>query len=227
MRKTLIIIVGTALFVTATIYAPICFKPLNKLVISTVEKRLETKLAFGSLRFYIWESLIAEKIEALGKGGFGLKAEKATIDYDLTSLVTGRLHVTCRLDRVKFYKGSPLIDSVTDLLYIEPLGNITFDRMDADLFVGMEDTITQDLRLTSDKIRILGDAHSDKEDNVRCFLRFYLSDDIVKDIPDELKGTLLKSEGEGWSSLHVGIIGNYSKPIFRILTEGFKLNISS
>lgn len=227
MKKFTIAVLIISLFIAFTIYVPLSFYPLNNLLLNLLEKRLEAKIAYRSLKIYLWRSLTAEGIEALGKGGFGLSAEKGSIDYDLMSIITGRLHLVCELENVKFYKGSSIINSLSDILHMQPLGNVTFKSIEGNIFVGRFNTLTQDLTLLSDKIKIFGNAVTDRDDNIMCLLYFFMKDDLVNEIPEEIRDSLLHKEEGPWSSIYVGIMGNYKKPLLRIITDRFRMNISS
>lgn len=227
MRKNIIALFIIIVFLILSVYIPISFSPLNKGLINLLEKRLDAEIECRSLKIYIWRSLIANGVEVFGKGGFALSADNVIVDYDLVSLMTGRFHLTCNLENVKFYKSSSIINSLSDMLHIQPLGNLTFKTINAKVYVGKSDTLTQDLTLLSDKIKIFGNAITDKDDTIMCFLYFFLKDDIVDEMPKEIRNPLLQKEEGPWSSVYVGIMGDYKKPVLRIMTERFRMNISS
>ena len=227
MKKRIITLTSILLLIAATTYAPISFGPLNTLLIKLVEKRLDARIACRSLKIYLWRCLVADDIQVIGRGGFALSAEKATIHYDLVSIVTGRFHMRCNLDNGKFYRGGTIMNSLSDILYIQPLGNTTFETVQADLFVGRRDTVAHNLLLSSDKIKISGGALTDTNNNIKCLLSFSLDEDLTKEMPDEIKGSLFKNEQGARSNISVGIMGNYKKPTLRIMTERFRMKISS
>lgn len=226
MKRTIAALLIPMILVFITVLVPISFGPLNEALIRIIENRVGAKISCRSLNIYVWRSLVAEGVKAVGKGGFALSAEKAEISYDLTSLITGRLHVSCRLSDVKFYKGTTVMDSISDMLFIEPLGDMAFEKVKVDLFIGKQDTITHDLSLLSDNIRIYGKAFSDKDDNIKCLLRFDLKDELLKEIPEEIRGAIFNKEEDAWSNINVGLMGNYGKPNIRIITERIRMNIA-
>lgn len=225
MKK--IIIAAIAVLILASFFMPISLYPLNRLILNIAGDRLDAKINCSSLKINIWRYIAADNIEVVGKGGFGLTAEKLRVDYDLTSLVTGRLHLSCNLGNIKFYRSGTIMSSVSDMLNIRPIGNRAFENASAELFVGKNDTITQDLFLIGDDVKIAGDAVTGKDDTIICLLRFFLNDSITEEIPEELRGSLLNKEDGPWSSIHIGIMGNYEKPRLRIITDRFKMNIST
>ncbi len=225
-RKIIIALAIICTLVVLSVYIPVSFYPLNKTLIWLLEKRLDAKVACRSLKIYIWRSLVAEGVEALGKGGLALTAEKAVIDYDLISLITGRLQLKCNLDNVRFFKGSSIMNSLTDILQIQPLGNLTFHTMQSNFYVGRRDTLTQDLTLLSDKIKIFANAVTDRDDNIVSLLYFFLRDEIADEMPKELRDSLLQKEEGPWSSIYLGIMGNYKQPRLRLMTERFRMNIA-
>ena len=226
-KKTVLFTAITAALITATFYAPISFRPLNIFILKALEERLDAKIACRSVTIYLWRSIKAEGFQALGKGGFAISADSVMVQYDPISIFTGRLHVKCSLSGVKFYKGGTIMNSISDMLNIEPLGNTTFRTAEADLFVGWQDTLTHNLILESDKMKIRGNALTDIERNINCFLCFSIKKDIADEIPDEIRDSLFKKETDSWTSVYVGIMGNYKKPLLRIMTDRFRINISS
>jgi len=224
MKKILLVLLLLSLL---TIYVPISFYPINRLLINALEDRLDAEIDCRSLKIYLWRSLVAKDVEAMGKGGFALSAENVVIDYDLISIVTGRLHAKCGLENVKFYKGGSIMNSLSDILQIKPLGNTTFKTVQADFYIGKDDTLTQNLTLLSDEIKILGNATTDKDNAIMCLLYFSIRDYVVSEIPKEIRDSLLQKEEGPWSSIYIGIMGNYKEPILRIITERFRINISS
>jgi len=226
IAKRIIVSAVICVIFIVTLYVPVSFYPLNKILISLVEKRLDVDIALRSFKIYLWRSITANGLEALGEGGFALRAESATIDYDLISLSTGRLRLSCELENVEFYEAGSIINSLTDMLQIRPLGDITFKTARADLYVGKNDTLTQNLYLVSDRLKIFGNAVTDKDNNITCLLYFFLNREIVKEMPDKLRDSLLKKEDNQWSSMHVGIIGNYKEPKLSLITGQFRMNIS-
>ena len=227
MKKSIIVLSAMGLLIAMPAYVPLALNPLNKALIYALENRLNAKIKCRSLNVRLWRSVTASGIEALGSGGFAIKADRAVIDYDFLSLVTGRLHVKCKLEEAKFYKKSSIASSVTDLLHIEPIGNTTFNTVQGNFYVGRLDTLTQDLALIGNDIKIYINAVTDKNDNIKGLIRFFISDKIATDIPDEIRGTALQKEKGPWSSIDIGIMGNYQTPSIRIMTERFRMNILS
>ncbi|MBL7069480.1 MAG: hypothetical protein ISS34_06440 [Candidatus Omnitrophica bacterium] len=225
-KKKIILIAVIGILLVVTIYVPISFYPLNKLLIGVIEKRIDADITLRSFKIHLRRSLAATGIEVFGKGGFALRADSVEIDYDLISLTTGRLHLSCNLENVEFYEGGSIINSLTDMLQIRPLGGITFKTAHADLYIGKNDTLTQNLRLVSDKLKIFGNAVTDKDNNIFCLLYFFLNKEIVKEMPEALRNSLLKKEDNQWSSMHLGIMGNYKKPRLSLITGQFRMNIS-
>lgn len=227
MKKFLIALAVVLALGVYSVYLPISFYPLNRAILKQLEKRLEAKIECRSLKIYPWRSFAAKGVTALGKGGFGLSADSVVLDYDLLSLTTGRLHVTCNLRDVNFYKTSTIMVSLTDLLQIKPLGNFTFNAVRGDLHVGKHDTLTQNLAFLSENIKIFGNATTDTENNITSLLYFFFSDTVIKEMPNELREVLLKKEEGSWYSLYVGITGNYREPLLNIRTEKFRMNIAN
>lgn len=226
MKKAALALLVLSLVVVVTWYVPISLKPLNAFLIGQIGDRLDAEIKCGTFRIFLWDRLELEDLEAFGRGGFALSADKGRVEYNLASIIGGRLHVRCGLKKVRFYQGGTIMNSLSDMLYIDPIGNITFDDAMVEFFVGKEDTITHNLELASEKIRITGNALTDIKDNLRCRLRFYLSEEIAQGIPEEIRGTLLSQEGEGWYMAQVNIVGNYKKPVLRIMTQFLRMNIS-
>jgi hypothetical protein len=224
-RLTIAALLATGLVFAATLYLPVDIPPVNRILISVLEERLGAKVDYGSLRIYLWRSIQAERVEAMGSGGLAMTADKVAIEYDPLSLSAGRLRVTCDLEDVRFYR-SAVIASLSDLLQIEPLGDMTFNEVRLELFVGARDTITDNLTMTSDKIVVRGSAFTDRDDNILCALEVKVHDDLTRDIPGEIRGSLFKDEPGPWSSVPVRIAGNYSSPRFSIITDYLRLNIS-
>lgn len=225
MKKTLITLLVVLLVLILSIHIPISFYPLNKILINLLEKRLDAQIICRSLKIYIWRSIVAEGVRARGKGDIALSAKNAVINYDPISLITGRLHLRCDLENVNFYKTGSIINSLSDLLHIPPLGNLSFKTIEGDFYVGRHNTITHNLTFLGDKIKIFGNALTDKDNSIRCFLYFFLKNDIVNEMPKDIQDSLQR-EDDQWSSIYVGIMGNYQRPLLRIITERFRMNIS-
>lgn len=227
MRRSTISILIIGALLIFTIYVPIPLGPLKIILIKIFETRLDADIKCRSLKIHTWRSITAKEVEAYGKGGFALSAESVVFDYNIASVLTGRLHITCNLEDVKFYRSSSIINSLTDMLHIKPLGNQTFNTVRADLFVGRRDTLTQNLTMLSDEMKIFGNAITDRDDNIMSLLYIHLKEKVADDIPNEIRDALLKKEDGPWSSLYIGIMGNYRTPMLRIITERFRMNISS
>jgi hypothetical protein len=225
MKKFLAIFFVIIAFAVMVPHIPISFYPLNRLLIRAAESRLKAEIRCRSLELYAGRKLVAKGIEAIGKGGFGLNAESAVIAYDPVSVITGRLHLACDFKNVNFYRAGSIMNSLSDMLQMRPLGDLTFDSITGDLYVGMTDTITQDINLTSDTLRIRGNAVTRRDDTILCFLKFLLKDEAAEDIPEEVRRSLLKKEEGSWSSIFVGIMGDYRKPSLRIITDHFRMNV--
>jgi len=227
MKKTALIALAVLILYAVTTHVPLVF-PLNALFIKAVERRLDADILARSFKIYLWRSLAATEIEATGKGGFGLRAEKARVDYDLFSFfATGRLRLECSLEGVKLGKSNSIINSLVDMLQLEPMENVAFDTVSAELYVGVKDTITKNLSLVSDKLKIFGSATTDMDDNITCLLQLHINEEITGQMPSVMREGLLKKEDGPWSSMHFGIIGNYSRPQIKIITERFRMNISN
>ncbi|MFH1753432.1 MAG: hypothetical protein ABH875_04545 [Candidatus Omnitrophota bacterium] len=226
-NKRISVLAITSALIAATFYAPISFRPLNIFLTKAVEKRLDAKVSCRSVRLYLWRSITADGVKALGKNGFAVSADKASLEYDLLSLFSGRLHVKCSLSDVKFYKGSMVMNSLSDMLNIEPLGNMTFKAAEADLYLGWRDTVTHNLAIKNDNIKISGNALTDIESNINCLLCFSLKDEMTEEMPNEIRESLFRKEAGAWTSVCIGIMGNYKKPMLRIMTDNFRINISS
>ena len=54
-----------------------------------------------------------------------------------------------------------------------------------------------------------------------------MNEEITGQMPAVMREGLLKKEDGPWSSMHFGIIGNYSRPRIKIITERFRMNISN
>jgi len=210
-----------------SIYMPVSFGALNSLLVRNLEKRLHADISYDALRVYLWRSLTVDGLKGIGKGGFGFDADKVTVDYDLTSLVTGRLHLRCSFENARFYRSGNIVGSLVDMLQIEPLGNLTFKSIEGDLFVGRQDTLTQNFAMVSDNIKVFGNASTDIDDDIRVMAYILLNESLVDTIPKEIRGTLLQKEEGPWSSIYVRIMGNYKKPNLRIMTDRFRMNIAS
>lgn len=226
MKRRLIIFLIITLSIALSIYVPVSFYPLNKIILMAAEKRLDAKISCRNIKIYLWRSIIAKDIEAVGKGGFTVKADNGVIDYDLASLVTGRLHLRCGLENARFSRRSSIMNALTDLLGIEPIDGSAFHTVRGDFYVGRNDTLTQDLVFLNNGVKIIANSFTDREDNIRGSLYLFLNDDITKDIPQEVRVVLLRKEDGPWSSIYVGIMGNYERPSLRIMTERFKMNIA-
>ncbi len=213
--------------IALALYGPIKFNPIKRAFIYALEKRLDAKISCRSLKIRPGRYIVISGLDANGKGGFGLTAKEVRFNYNLVSLITGRLHIRCNLEEVNLYKTSTIIDSLSGMLQIESLGNVLFDVVQADLFVGTTNTLAHNLIFLSNKIKIFGDALTERDNTIMCNFLLLLKDDLISDIPDEIRSSLLKSEGDSWSSLHVGIMGNYKKPSLRIITDRFRMNITS
>lgn len=226
-KKRVLFTAIIAALITATFYAPVSFRPLNIFILKALEEKLDAKITCRSVTIYLWRSIKAEGFQALGKKGFAVSADSVVVQYDPLSIFTGRLHVKCSLNNVKFYKGGTIMNSISDILNIEPLGKTIFKTAKADLYVGWRDTLTHNLLFESDKVRIRGNALTDIEKNINCFLCFSIKKDMTEEIPDEIRDSLFKKEAGSWTSVCVGIMGNYQKPMLRIMTDHFRINISS
>jgi hypothetical protein len=226
MRKRLLYLLIITLAIVLTIYVPISFYPLNKAVIAAAEERLDAKISCRSLKIYLWRSVVARGVEAVGKGGFIVTADNTTIDYDLISLLTGRLHLKCSMENVKFPKASSIMNSLTDLLQIGRLSERPFHTVRGDFYVGRDDTLTQNLALLSDDLKILANACTDRDDNINSSVYFFLNEKIVSGIPRQVREGLLRKVDGPWYSIDIGIMGNYERPALRIMTEHFKMNIT-
>jgi hypothetical protein len=223
LKKAPMVFSVIAAIALLTYYVPIPVFGITRLLLFPIEKRLNADIELGSLKVYLWRSIEAERIAAAGKGGFGLKAESARIGYDLASIVSGRLHIHCELEGVVFYKGGSIMDSVSGALNIDVLGGTAFEKVTGDFFVGPDDTITQDLTLDGEEMKIVANALTDKKDSIRCILTMHLREDLANEIPDRVRGEILEG-GEGpWRKVSVGIMGNYKKPSINIVTERYKL----
>jgi len=227
LKKTAIVSSVIAVIVLLSYYAPIPVFGITKLLLFPIEKRLNADIELGSLRVLLWRSIEAKRIEVAGNGGFGLKAKSVRIEYDLASVVSGRLHIRCEFEGVSFDKGSSIIDSVSSALNIDSLSGATFESVTGDFFVGLDDTITQDLTLEGREIRIVANAMTDKKDSVRCLLTIFLREDLAGGIPESASDSIFKNNEGPWRSFSVGIMGDYKKPSISILTKRYKINLSS
>ncbi len=226
MKKTIIVLLAITILCAITLYVPFSIWPFGRPMLMAIEKRTESKIAFRTLKVFLLRSLEANDVEAVSKEGFGARAGKACIKYDIRSLVTGRLHLVANFEEVSFYKSGTIMTSISDMLCIKPIGNMVFDTLNVDLFIGREDTITHNLILENSQIRIKTKAVIDREDNVSCLIHISVSDALTKDIPDQVRETFFDDEGGGWLGIDIGIMGNYSKPVLRILTKRFRMNIA-
>lgn len=227
MRRGLIIFLIITLAIILSVYLPVSFYPLNKIILTAAGKRLDARISCRNMKIYIWRSIIAKEIEAVGNGGFSVKADKGVIDYDLASLVTGRLHLKCGLENAGFSRRSSIMNALTDLLDIEPIVTNAFHTVRGDFYVGYDDTITQDLVFLNDNVKIIVNAFTDTEDNIRGSLYLFLNDAVTGKIPKEVRAAILRKEDGPWSSIYVGIMGNYQRPALRIMTERFRMNIAA
>jgi len=226
MKRALLILSIIAALSVITVFIPVYSQPLNTAIVKIVEKRLDSHIAYRSLVVYPWRGLVANGLELLSSNSLGLSADHATLSYDIASVATGRLHMKLGLKNVRLYRASLSGARVPKQLYLNLFGDRVFDELGADIFMGQGRTLTSDIRLVSDKLKISGDAFTDTDRNISCFLCLLLSDDAISGIPDELKGSLMRKEEGPWSSTCIGIMGNYRTRALRIFTDRFRMSIS-
>ncbi len=227
MKKFLALLLIVVFILALAVHIPLSIAPLNRIILDRLGQRLNVNIDCRSLKLYLWRSFVAEGVEATGKGGFRLKAENVVIDYDPISLVTGRLHVKCSLEDVMFFEEGSILDAIFSMLDIKPMHGAAFSSISGDFYIGKSDIITRDLAFLSNDFKIYGNGVTDSDTNIMCLLRFFLRDDLADEIPEGIRDTFLKKEEGPWSSLYVGVMGNYKKPVLRIMTDWLRLNIAS
>ena len=227
MKKLIIIILVLILLFVALYFIPISFLPLNRVVSYALEKRLDAHIECESMRLQLFKSLDAEGIKATGKGGIGILIKKGRFSYDLINLVTGRLKVDYTLQGITISGKASILDLITDLLSMEPIKDIKFRDISGVFFIGRNDTITQGMTGIGDYITFYVDGVTRKDGSINLRLRLLLNEKLTSSIPSEVRNFILTKEEGPWSSISIGIAGNYKKPSLRLLSESFHLDIST
>ncbi len=228
MKRTIVIIlIAAGLIGVILYYVPMSLGPLNRLVMYPIEKRLDARIKYDSLTMMPLRHLGVEGIKASGRGGSLVTIGKGDFSYSFISLIaTGRLTIHCKLKDVAVYGRASLLDLIVDLLNIDLLKGIEFTDVEGTFYVGKEDTITQKLKGTGEDFKFDLDGITGKDNSINLRVKLLLNDTLTELIPEEMQKGLLEKEEGGWSSVTMGMTGNYKKPSLRVINKLFRINIS-
>jgi len=228
MKKLIIVFLSLALLLGTFYYFPLSFGPLNKLLIRVLEKRLDAKIDYKSIRLEKLYSLHVEDVNAAGKGGVTIFIKKGEFSYNVMGLFSaGRLEIRTNLEDVVITGKASIVELLSDFLSVGPLKNLSFDTIKGSFFMGKEDTIIQNLTAKSGLIRFNIDGVTQKDNSINLRLRLAVNNKLSESIPKDIWNGYLKKESGPWVSILIGLTGNYKKPSLRLISERFHLDIKT
>lgn len=227
MKKFITFLLILAILGGVFYFVPISFPPLNRLILTVLEKRLDADIDCGSMSVKLFNSIEVENIIASGRNGMMITIKKGAFSYNPVSIfTTRRLHVACSLKDVAVLGKASILELITDLLYMDYFKDVVFNDVKGDFFIGINDTITKKLRGRSRQIKFDADGLTRKDNSINLRLSLSVIEDLVDSVSSEIKDTFLKKEGR-WYSILVGITGNYKKPSLRLMSENFRLDLTT
>jgi len=209
----------------AVIIFPISFKPLAVMMLRPVESKLGKEIDFSISTIRIPKSIHMEKVIIREAGGMLCHLDTLDIKYNIPGMICGKADVVTEISGIRLYKDTAIIDSVTDMLAISRIPDVSFDSASGRLRFYSDAIHLKELRAASPAMRIFGSGWIGGEGILDCELNFSFSKELTDKMPDALKKALLCRDENGWLGMELGVTGNYKRPSIRISADQIELNI--
>jgi len=200
-----------------------------KLYTGYIEKGLEVEVKFLSSPF---RNLLFSKewstdgLKVSGDSGCILETGLLTLRPSLKFLLSGKRDFSLKAANLKFHKDIPILNSLCDLLSIEPFRKVAFDVIEADLMLEGNRLNISALKAEGGYIKISGSGMVDRDQGSIDFdLKFLLSEEVTSRINQRIRKELLREESAGWMSMSVEAVGDYKQPYLKVKSDLLHLNI--
>ena len=188
MRKSINSLIKNALIVLALGIFLICIIPhrsntVAHMVLFPLEKKIQSKIEFASSRTWLPGNISLYDLSIIDENGRLYYSKTANINYNLFDILFKNKVISFDLEKVKFYRGIDLLNSVTNMLIISKIPDVEFKKIV--LTVGLrEDGIDiKNIYAYNNLLRIKGSGWIEKDGSLDCNVNFSFHKDITDKVP--------------------------------------------
>jgi len=230
-RRVLYIISVTILFlVLGAAFVPIARDTAAGLILKSIISRYETKYGctfeFGRVKMRGFDMIQLDGVRVLVKEETAFYSNTLFAKINSRGVLSRGIKAGLLLKDVRFYRKGALSNKLSEILSIESVPIANFDVISCGLEVkGGSNIVLSDIQAISQRVRIFADATIDGSFGVASTAKVLLSRDITSQIPDMVRGAILKREDDDWMSIALEVKGSLASPSVTIASRLIKLEI--
>lgn len=187
------------------------------------------EIAYRQLKVTRMNEFLFDGLTVKQKGGMGLFAASARVDFSWKSADLRRIATAFDLKKVNFLTGAPgkpqSFNNIDGLVAAPFNSAVQYENISGKIYQEPDGVRIEDLMARSSqlKMRLTGTLKDDSR--ISSDITIYFADSLTGKIPAEYLLMVLKDEGPGWKSLSVRLEGDFAKPSIQVSGKLFRLNI--
>lgn len=232
MTKALTIVILCLLLMIAIViivdHVGISSSFVKNIILKRIGQALDRKIEAKEFVLYPSRGIYTKGLYIQAKDNFFLKAESASLTYDLKDILKKSLKARLLFSDVKLVsKERTLLKAIFDAMSLTGVEAFNFDTVKADLLL-LPDVIRVDsLDAQGQDVRIHASGSSLRDKSIDFDIQIMLSSRIVQAAPNFFQELFVIEESAGWSTISAKIGGTIDRPSVQLRTDLLHFNVNT